>query len=168
MMVHELQPGDILIQRDESVWSRFTFWWAAQPYPHAIMVDSQKGLQGCLCVESGATGVRYVLLNHGLITGYEVWRPKTSAKLKAVATQWVANNAAAQYDYWNLLVLGTLTKLNAPRPEWLKKKADGKANVCSELIARAYLAAGYDVAPHVEDEDTKPWDLRNDRSERLL
>lgn len=160
----ELMMGDILIQRDKTIWTKIAQFIAGQPYPHALLIGG-KTRNYAICYESGPFGISEKSVNLDLINldNYELWRPRCDYKIKFNAVQWMIENDDASYDYLNLLSLAVMIKLKIRSREKIDASKK-RAYVCSEAISNAYRNSGFDLVPELQDADTKPWDLRNEQT----
>lgn len=158
----DVRMGDILVQRDKTIWTKLAQFIAGQPYPHALIVEG-KGISYVDCYESGPIGIEKKQIAISMVTreNYELWRPNCSFEIKLKAVEWMIQNDDALYDYGNLLLLAVMCRFGFRRR--VKKQAN-KMFVCSEAISAAYHTNGYDLVPELEDSDTKPWDLRNEKT----
>lgn len=157
-----LEIGDILIQRDKTIWTKLAQFIAGQPYPHALLVGG-KTKNYAVCYESGPFGIeeKSVPLSQINLQNYELWRPNCSYEIKFEAVQWMIENDDATYNYLNLLTLAFMVRFGIKSRAKLENK---KCYVCSEAISLAYKTSGYDLVPELQDADTKPWDLRNEQT----
>jgi hypothetical protein len=162
-----LQPGDVLVQYRGEPWVTCARLIIGRPYPHARVV-SRADTSGVWIIEDGKpfgrtlAGVNEYLLPDDL-DSFEVWRPNCDATTKTQAVEWMRQHVGQLYDYGRMAEI-VLLRGHFSRGEidgFDDETYDGHPMVCSELIARGYWRAGYDLVPVISNRATMPWDLRN-------
>ena len=157
-----LQQGDVLVQHDNTWWTQVAKLLANQPYPHAIIIDNPEKLLVWQSIYNGVGASTMTM--EDVLARFEIWRPNTTPEVKKAALALIRTNAHRLYGYANLLIVLAMYKLRVTkRPNFLKEDGD-EGYICSQLIAEGYAKAGYDLVPELDDEDTKPWDLRNPKT----
>ena len=179
-ITHKLQVGDILIQKRGEPWTFLARLFCGQPYPHARVVSRIVMYPPCPAVpqDKNPTYRIYTLENNWWIRetelfnldDYEVWRPRCSDDIKRRALAWIEDHRGESYGFMRLIEIAFGYRWGLRKRPGMDDdlSKDNRLKVCSETIAMGYYRNGYDVAPHVQDIDTMPWDLRNDASEHVF
>lgn len=150
------QPGDILLLHGgDSPFDRLEKWALSSPFVHCMIywMETKRGLS--LIIESVGKGVviRPLLHYEGRKLRWLRHRDSDAGPRAAKAAERIADRADSFYDYraitrWVLPRL-ICQKLGLPMPlSWHRNRYF----LCSELVAEAYLEAGYPLVP----DDTVP------------
>jgi hypothetical protein len=136
---------------------------------------SRAGVGGIWVIEDGkpfgktVAGVNEYVMPDDLDT-FEVWRPECDILTKHRAIEWMRERTGQLYDYGRLAEIILLRgQFNQGEIDGYDDESyDGHLMVCSELIARGYWRAGYDLVPEISNRATMPWNLRNEQTCRWV
>lgn len=172
MLIVNCAPGDVLVQAHGFPWPQLAWAATGMPYPHSQLVTRVEPILGDEKAMVDPAMRVWIVEDHDRgvyekpawnLDWFEVWRPLCSDEIKAQAIALMLAHGGEAYGIEKLLRITAFTRLGllTVPADYDDARHDHDPMVCSEIVARSYWRAGYDLVPGVSNRITLPGELRN-------